>query len=453
VMKPVLDETPPPDMEPNRIRSVDIIVDSEPCLLLEEAPPTREIPRGTSMECLSNKNLRSMGMCDAYGLAGVAAGRKGYPFGTGRWWKQGVPKWAGPPVEYGLKWLWRHQNRKRDAEAGGWDMDNYMRWCDSKKGGPCPNNNPFHPGSAKDFDEAVTALALLAFLGHGNTHRVGDFRTTVKMALDYLLSRQDGQGWIGRKESVDEWVYNHALSTMALCEAYAMSQDPWLDEPSRRAVSCIIDAQNPGAGWRYTPRKGDNDTSVTGWMVLALKGAKNAGIEVPKSTWEGAIAWFDRCFDPTSGRVGYQHRGDYGSVMQGINENYEKLPTMTSVAVICRIFCGQSRNDPKVKRSVELVMKNLPTWDSKGLKVDMYYWYYATYAMFQYGGRYWNRWSSTLRDVLARTQRIGKGSCIHGSWDPVGKWGMVGGRVYATAINVLTLEIWYRYRRYRRGRP
>ena len=32
-----------------------------------------------------------------------------------------------------------------------------------------------------------------------------------------------------------------------------------------------------------------------------------------------------------------------------------------------------------------------------------------------------------------------------GSWDPVGAWGEDGGRVYSTAILVLTLEAYYRY--------
>ena len=35
----------------------------------------------------------------------------------------------------------------------------------------------------------------------------------------------------------------------------------------------------------------------------------------------------------------------------------------------------------------------------------------------------------------------------HGSWDPVGAWGSAGGRVYATAINCLTLQVWTRYQR------
>ena len=32
-----------------------------------------------------------------------------------------------------------------------------------------------------------------------------------------------------------------------------------------------------------------------------------------------------------------------------------------------------------------------------------------------------------------------------GSWEPIDRWGGEGGRVYATAINALTLEVYYRY--------
>ena len=36
----------------------------------------------------------------------------------------------------------------------------------------------------------------------------------------------------------------------------------------------ILRAQNDGYGWKYGFHDGKNDTSVTGWMVLALKNAK-----------------------------------------------------------------------------------------------------------------------------------------------------------------------------------
>ena len=468
VAKP--NEITPLEYDKNRPRDVTKtpLVDADtkevehPIIELEqEEPETKDIPKGTSFDCLSNKNMDSTGYIDAYGIGGGRAGAFGVPWGRGRFAHEGDGIGTESAVIAALRWLWRHQNRpdpdkgmsKGDPECGGWDVVRFERWC--KKPGACPNNNPNKSGAVPGFNVAVTGFATLAFLGHGNTHLAGDFRRTVKMALEYLIRHQDGEGWIGREGGVDEWIYNHAIATMALCEAYAMTQDPWLEEPCRKAVQCIINAQNPGLGWRYKPAGGDNDTSVTGWMVLALKGAKNAGIPVPETTWQGALNWFDRCFNPADGHTGYQSKFDRGSVIPGVNDMYERLPTMTSVAVICRIFCGQPRKDRRVKKGVELVMKHLPQWnparDPKGLKIDMYYWYYATYAMFQFGGPLWDRWNKAMKEALLKSQR--RGGCADGSWDPVGKWGMVGGRVYSTALNALTLEIYYRYKVYRCPRP
>jgi len=425
--------------------------------LEQEEPETKDIPKGTSFDNLSNKNLNSTAYIDVYGAGGGRAGRYGVPWGHHRYASASRVEDCVVPVA--LRWLWRHQNRPDpdrgmsadDPECGGWDVVRFDRWC--RKSGACPNNNPVRPGAVAGFNVAVTGLATLAFLGCGNTHLAGDFRRTVKLALEYLIRKQDSQGWIGRHEGVDEWIYNHAIATMALCEAYAMTNDPWLDEPCRKAVECIVESQTTGAGWRYTPGNGESDTSVTGWMVLALKAARNAGIPVPESTWQGALSWFDRCFNPATGWTGYRSKFDKGSVIPGVNDCYERLPTMTSVAVICRIFCGQSRKDRRIRRGVQVLMKHLPQWntksDSKARKVDMYYWYYATLAMFQFGGPKWQKWSKALREALIRNQR--RGGCADGSWDPVGKWGMVGGRVYATAINALTLEVYYRYLRYKVG--
>jgi hypothetical protein len=143
-------------------------------------------------------------------------------------------------------------------------------------------------------------------------------------------------------------------------------------------------------------------------------------------------------------------QGDDGSVIRGVNESYGKMPTMTSVGIICRIFCGQPRGDRKVLQGVDILMANLPDWNKpKNDKVDYYYWYYGTYAMFQYGGEKWQKWNEAMKKALLGTQR--QGGCADGSWDPIDKWGMVGGRVYATALNCLTLEIYYRYARAHEG--
>ncbi|MFH1422495.1 MAG: hypothetical protein ABIH42_07275 [Planctomycetota bacterium] len=418
----------------------DIIVDIPILNLKEEVDIAIDIPRGTSLHNLSDKNLDSTSCVDAYGLGAGRAGAYGSRWGKGSLLtNEGGSPGTESAVTAALRWLHFHQNK----DDGHWDQDGFSKNCDSKLGPACDNPN----GSANQFDVAVTSLALLAFLGHGHTHCVGEFKTTVRKGLDWLQKQQESDGCFSGGRQAESWIYNHALATMAICEAYAVSRDPRLKDPAQRAVDYIRNAQNPGLGWKYDPKSGLNDTSVTGWMVLALKAASTANLNVDKQMFEGAIAWFERATN-TSGKTGYMRPGDDGSIIRGVNDNkYDKLPTMTSVGVICRIFCGQSRKNSSITKAVDdILMKNLPEWNKPGNnKVDFYYWYYATYAMFQYGGDKWASWNEAMKKALVGTQRIG--GCVAGSWDPIDKWGMVGGRVYSTALNCLTLEIYYRYAR------
>ena len=106
---------------------------------------------------------------------------------------------------------------------------------------------------------------------------------------------------------------------------------------------------------------------------------------------------------------------------------------------------GASSKNPKILGGGALMKQSLPKWDVQGGTIDMYYWYYASLAMFQLGGSFWKAWNPAMKAALVPTQ-LRKG-CPNGSWDPCGAWGEAGGRVYSTAINVLSLEIYYRYGR------
>jgi hypothetical protein len=353
-----------------------------------------------------------------------------------------------PPSQYtgsmALRWLHYHQNRRKAQDKNGaWDVDGYNSLC---KNGKCENA----PIVSPHFDVAVTGLSLLAFLGNGHTHRVGQFKKTVKTALQWLQDQQDKDGWLGRTEKTKKWIYNHAIGTMALCEAYAVTRDYRLKEPCKKAVKCIVDSQSEDGGWGPNPPDGASNTLLTSWMVLALKTAKTAGVEIPKQMFEGALKWFDSCTDPETGIVGYKKIDDpqWGGRPE---EGQGELPTMTAAAVICSIFCGRKRSDPKVLKGVDVIMKNLPKDDDENLKVDMWYWYFGTYALFQYGGEKWQKWNNAMRKVLLDAQR--KDGCASGSWDPKGIWwGISGGRIWASALNALTLEIYYRYQRANPGK-
>jgi hypothetical protein len=61
------------------------------------------------------------------------------------------------------------------------------------------------------------------------------------------------------------------------------------------------------------------------------------------------------------------------------------------------------------------------------------------------GGDHWRDWHRALTPAVIATQR--RDDNFNGSWDPVGVWGEDGGRVYATALMVLTTEAQFRYTR------
>jgi hypothetical protein len=350
----------------------------------------------------------------------------------------------------GLVWLADHQDMD-----GRWDQNGFTKHCRKTACGG---------EGTSQYDAAVTGLALLAFIRNGYTHKSGLFQDTVKAGLYWLVETQRKDGSIhvvtgktgelpgapeppeDRSGDAESWIYNHPIATLALCEAYAATKDPDLKGPAQKAVDFILVAQNPGLGWKYEPQDGRNDTSVTGWMVLALNAARSAGLEFQQSAFDGAVNWLDRATN-TAGKTGYMRPGDDGSVIRGVNEHYAKLPTMTAVAAVCRIVCGQPQRDPKVIKGIDILMYNLPDWNwPKCDKVDMYYWYYGTLAASMYKPpttnmqeKPWHiEWRKAVLEALLPNQRFD--GCADGSWDPVGKWGMVGGRVYSTAICVLILR-------------
>jgi hypothetical protein len=100
-----------------------------------------------------------------------------------------------------------------------------------------------------------------------------------------------------------------------------------------------------------------------------------------------------------------------------------------------------------ISKGLDLLMEVPPRWDPEGGSIDMYYWHYGTIAMVRAAslrGQIISRklrykdWRNTVRTVVLRNQS--KRGARAGSWEPIGVWGSEGGRVYSTAIMLLTLE-------------
>jgi hypothetical protein len=351
-------------------------------------------------------------------------------------------------VKAGLRWLARHQ-----SPDGRWDAASFEKNC--KKGGHCEGSG------VTDFDVGVTGLALLAFLGAGHTPQnresvldpvTGEalrFGDTVRRGLDWLISQQRPDGSIG--PGIGEMMYNHAIASLALSEAYGITNAVVYRAPAQKAITFIHQAQNYNLGWRYTAKCGDNDTSVTGWCVMALKSAQISGLDVAQTAFEGAKAWIARVTDQ-NGQTGYDRLGSGEIFVPGKNESWLHHPSMTAVGMACRMFIDKKKGDPMLPKGAKILTEDLPRWDPKAARptVDFYYWYYASLALWQFDGPEgpsWARWNKAMLDAILPHQHSRRDGCQEGSWDVSGvdRWGYAGGRVYATSMNVLTLEVYYRY--------
>ncbi len=340
-------------------------------------------------------------------------------------------------VEAALRWLADHQDVDTD---GRWDCDDFM------KHDPADDRCDGAGGALNDV--GVTGLSLLAFLGADYTDRgTHPFAKHVRMGLRFLLSSQDDDGCVGSRAS-HAFMYSHAIGTLALCEAYWMTRNPRYRKPAQDALNFIGASRNPYLAWRYNPRGGENDTSVTGWCVMAMKSGKYAGLEVDPDAFEGARLWIDKMTDPNFGQVGYDFPGGAPARPEGKQDRFppEKSQSITAVGILTRIFLGEDpRSSELIRKGADLCVELPPVWNPDDGSIDMYYWYYGTLALFQVGGSHWKKWNTAMVDAIVEHQHPQASRSRAGSWDPLCCWGDEGGRVYSTAVLAMCLEVYYRY--------
>lgn len=311
-------------------------------------------------------------------------------------------------VARGLKWLANHQ-----AVDGSWNLSNFhqVHGCNCGDTGP---NSPV----------AGTGLALLPFLAAGKTQKArGDYRRVVENGLGWLQRDMNKDGSFRGIGSGN--MYAHALGTIALCEAYAMTRDKRLKPYATAAIHYIVRAQHPkGGGWRYSPGSA-GDTSVLGWQMIALQSALAGGIEVPKLTLQGAYYYLDRAqTDKIGGHYSYMPGGGQTVVM-------------TAEGLLCRQFLGWKADHPGLTAGIQTVLARLPARGG----ANFYYWYYATQVLHHVGGDRWRQWNDRMVPTLLEMQA--RNGHADGSWSGGGRG---GGRVYTTALALLMLEVYYRHR-------
>jgi hypothetical protein len=305
------------------------------------------------------------------------------------------------------------------------------RWSVVEHGGGVERAVQGHDrrGAGAKSDHGVTGLALLAFLGAGHTHHDGPYADVVARGLRFLAERQRADGSLAGDAEFFAALYCHGMATLALGEACALTQDATLRPAVERAVHYTLAMQHPTTGgWRYAA--GDRgDTSQLGWQVMVLETARQAGLTVGIEPAKARARTFLQSV--SSGRA-----GGLASYRPGERPSV----AMTAEALLCRLFLGQ----PVEHAVVQEALESLAAAPPDPAHPNAYTWYYATLASFHAGGPQWEAWNTRLLAALLPLQRQGSDR-LAGSWDPDPVWGGHGGRVYATALSAMTLEVYYRH--------
>lgn len=266
-----------------------------------------------------------------------------------------------------------------------------------------------------EHNSAITSFALLAFLSQGHLPNRGRFGPEVAKGARFLIAcaRKDGL-LVGTRDSGNGNMYCHAMATLTLAELWGMTSDEKLKPVLEQAVSLIMRSQNPQGGWRYQPQPTDADISVTIMQVMALRAAKNSGLHVPDETLKKAIGYINKCRHAPSGGYAYQ---------PGQAPGFAR-----SAAGLCVLQLSGKYDAKEIPQGVAYLKQHRSQGE--------HFWYghyYAAHAMHQVGGKDWEEWYRTERDLLVKKQ------AADGCWnDPFG--GEVG-PAYRTAIAVLILSV------------
>lgn len=307
-------------------------------------------------------------------------------------------------VARGLEWLARHQ-----AADGSWRFDLSGCRCD----GACRQ-----PGTVASTT-AATGIALLPFLGAGQTHEEGEHRETVTRGIYYLMSRMRATPRGG--DLSEGTMYGHGVATLALAEALGMTGDRMLVPYVRDGVRFSETAQDlNGGGWRYLPGQ-PGDTTVTAWQLAALKSAALAGVAVPSPTLDGICRFLDR--------VQVRNGEGYGYLAP------QDRPCTSAIGLLCRVYTAWP-DEAAIDRGLARLSKPGP--DREGVYQN----FYLSQALLLRNHPAWPRWNRRNRDQLvARQADVGHES---GSWSFADPDTAPGGRLGHTALAILTLEVYYR---------
>lgn len=286
-------------------------------------------------------------------------------------------------------------------------------------------NGSFGP----QYQVAITSLAGLAFLAHGNQPGQGKYGEQIRAAIRYLVvdCASPRGGFITEPGLGQSRMHGHGFATMFLAEAWGMSETlgpelrDRLQGTLERAVRTIETSQSRLGGWFYTPDQKEMDEgSVTVCAVAALRAARNAGFAVNKQVIDKAILYLKKSANK-DGSFKY-------SLSMG---QMRSSSALTAAAVSTLNFAGEY-SLAEVQNGLKYLQKFKPGTDHNNGH-QFYEDFYAALAMFQAGGAFWEEWFPLIRDNLLKRQSKS------GAWE--GEYGPE----YCTSLACLILQIPNRY--------
>ncbi|MEK7269814.1 MAG: prenyltransferase/squalene oxidase repeat-containing protein [Planctomycetota bacterium] len=289
-------------------------------------------------------------------------------------------------------------------------------------------------GARSRSDVAQTALSLLAFLGAGHTDETGVHQITVRKGLVWLRNIQRADGaFVEPGERAPDGL-SHALAALSMAEAFGMSgRDHWKSS-AQIAVDYSVrvhlskDRMGRHRGYGRAPNSETPDLLTTAFFLMHLTSARIADLRVDPEAFQGIKRLVEELRDPDLGEF---------RLADGLSTS----PRATTAGCFCIVMLGANRD--ALLSLMENALDGYGTPTAGEADSDAVFNYFATLSAFYvFGAGGFNEWNASLRQRFRIRQRTEGDEA--GSWDPSGEW-KDAGRVLATALNALCLEVYYRY--------
>ena len=291
----------------------------------------------------------------------------------------------------------------------------------------------------------MTALAVMSMASVGIQPNDGTPEgDAMAKALAYVLrdDRVNEQGYFGKADG--SRMYGHGIITLMLTEMLGMgtdnAQDRLIHERAQAGVDVILasqavrkDSVRFRGGWRYEPTSRDADLSVSVWQVMALRSAKNDGLQVPARAIRDAVAYLERSYASEVGDDGMPSDPVDGFTYTPDRGNAKF--TMTAAGLLAMQVCGEY-DSPLVAGAADWLLDHPPKWRDS---YCCYGTYYYAQGMYQRGGKHAGEADRTVRKMLLGQQRR------DGLWEAGNGSERGHGRTYATSLAVLSLSVKYHY--------